>query len=60
MEHRRRSRSPQDATYCPVEALVLANCRHSPHLDQPDATLAAVAEFAHRVLTVHEGLAPAA
>jgi pimeloyl-ACP methyl ester carboxylesterase len=47
-------------TYCPVEALVLENCRHSPHLDQPEATLAAIAEFAHRLLAVHEGRAPAA
>jgi pimeloyl-ACP methyl ester carboxylesterase len=50
----------QDSAYCPVEALVLPDCRHSPHLDQPEATLAAVAEFVHRVLAVHEGLAPAA
>jgi pimeloyl-ACP methyl ester carboxylesterase len=47
-------------TYCPVETLVLENCRHSPHLDRADATLTAVAEFAYRVLTIHEGLAPAA
>jgi len=47
-------------TYCPTDALVLQGCRHSPHLDQPEATLSAVAEFAHRVLTVHEGFAPAA
>jgi pimeloyl-ACP methyl ester carboxylesterase len=50
----------EEAAYCPVEALVLANCRHSPHLDQPAATLAAIAEFVHRVLALHEGLAPAA
>jgi pimeloyl-ACP methyl ester carboxylesterase len=50
----------QDSAYCPVEALVLPDCRHSPHLDQPEATLAAVAAFVHRVLAVHEGLAPAA
>ena len=47
-------------TTCPVDALLLANCRHSPHLERPQQTLAAVAEFAHRVLTVHEGVAPAA
>jgi pimeloyl-ACP methyl ester carboxylesterase len=50
----------EQETYCPVETLVLDNCRHSPQIDQPDATLTALAEFAHRVLTVHEGLAPAA
>jgi pimeloyl-ACP methyl ester carboxylesterase len=47
-------------TYCPVEALLLEKCRHSPQLDQPEATLDAIAEFAHHVLAVHEGLAPAA
>jgi pimeloyl-ACP methyl ester carboxylesterase len=47
-------------TYCPVESLVLEDCRHSPHIDQPEATLSAVTAFAYRVLTVHEGLAPAA
>jgi len=50
----------EQETYCPVETMVLENCRHSPHLDQPEATLATIAEFAHRVLTVHEGLKPAA
>jgi pimeloyl-ACP methyl ester carboxylesterase len=47
-------------TYCPVETLLLEDCRHSPHVDQPEATLDAIAAFAHRVLTIHEGLAPAA
>jgi len=50
----------QQETYCPVDALVLEECRHSPHLDQAEPTLSAVADFAYRVLTVHEGLAPAA
>jgi pimeloyl-ACP methyl ester carboxylesterase len=53
-------RVAEDAAYCPVETLVLADCRHSPHLDQPEATLSAVAAFVHRVLALHEGLAPAA
>jgi pimeloyl-ACP methyl ester carboxylesterase len=50
----------EQETYCPVDALVLTNCRHSPHLDQGEATLSAIADFAYRVLTVHEGFAPAA
>jgi pimeloyl-ACP methyl ester carboxylesterase len=53
-------RLAEDVTYCPVHALVLENCRHSPHLDQGEATLQGLAEFAYRVLTIHEGLAPAA
>lgn len=50
----------QAETYCPVDALVLENCGHSPHLDQPEATLTAITEFAQRIFAVHEGLAPAA
>lgn len=46
------------AAYCPVDVLYLENCRHSPQVDQPDATLGAIADFARRILAVHEGLAP--
>jgi pimeloyl-ACP methyl ester carboxylesterase len=47
-------------TYCPVETLLLKICRHAPQFDQPEATLSAITEFTHRILTIHEGLAPAA
>jgi pimeloyl-ACP methyl ester carboxylesterase len=47
-------------TYCPVETLLVRNCRHAPQFDQPETTLTVVAEFANRILTQHEGLAPAA
>jgi pimeloyl-ACP methyl ester carboxylesterase len=50
----------EDDAYCPVDVTMLADCRHSPHLDQPEATLTAVAAFVHRLLAVHEGLLPAA
>ena len=33
----------------PVERLILANCGHSPHRDQREAVLAAVADFLRRV-----------
>lgn len=33
----------------PVETLVLPDCGHSPHRDQRDATLAAIARFAARI-----------
>jgi pimeloyl-ACP methyl ester carboxylesterase len=46
--------------YSPVETVILDRCGHSPQIDQPEATLEAIAEFVHRVLAVHEGLAPAA
>jgi pimeloyl-ACP methyl ester carboxylesterase len=47
-------------SYCPVEVHLLERCGHAPYLDQPEKTLAAVADFAHRILTIHEGLRPAA
>jgi pimeloyl-ACP methyl ester carboxylesterase len=33
----------------PVEILTLAECRHSPQRDQPDAVLAAIAKFVKRI-----------
>ena len=33
----------------PVDVLLLADCRHSPHRDQPEATLAATAGFIARI-----------
>lgn len=33
-----------------VDLVKLADCRHSPHKDQPDAVIAAVAEFVARLL----------
>jgi pimeloyl-ACP methyl ester carboxylesterase len=50
----------QNETFCPVEVLYLDRCRHAPQFDQPDATLEAIAEFAQRLLIIHEGAAPAA
>ena len=49
----------QADTYCPVETLLLDNCGHSPQVDQPEATLTAIADFAYWVLTVHERLSAA-
>jgi pimeloyl-ACP methyl ester carboxylesterase len=39
------SRSP-----APVKTLILDDCRHAPHLEQPQATLEAVATFCARLL----------
>ncbi len=50
----------QQEAYCPVEVRMLPGAGHSPHVDQPEETLAAIGEFVTRVLAVHEGLAPAA
>ena len=36
----------EDRITAPFEKVILPDCRHSPHIDQPDQTLAAIAEFA--------------
>ncbi len=36
-------------SYAPVEMLVLDDCQHAPHLEQPDAVLAALSDFAARL-----------
>jgi pimeloyl-ACP methyl ester carboxylesterase len=38
---------------CPVECVLLPECGHAPHRDQPQATLAAVAEFIVHVVDGH-------
>ena len=38
-----------DRAYSPVDMVVLENCRHAPHLEQPAQTLDAVAGFAARL-----------
>jgi pimeloyl-ACP methyl ester carboxylesterase len=35
--------------YSPVDTLILEECRHSPHQDQPEQVLATVASFAKRL-----------
>lgn len=36
-------------SYAPVDTLILDDCRHAPHQEQPEAVLAAVAEFCARL-----------
>lgn len=44
----------QDALYAPLETVQLQNCGHAPHLEQPDATLALVADFVRRLEQIEE------
>ena len=39
-------------SYAPVDVLVLDDCRHAPHQDHPDQVLAAVTEFAARLVRI--------
>lgn len=38
--------------HAPVDTAILADCRHALHLEQPDATLAAAAEFCARLMRI--------
>jgi pimeloyl-ACP methyl ester carboxylesterase len=42
---------------CPVETKLIPGAKHSPHVEVPEATCAAVAAFARRVLDVRTGTA---
>ena len=39
----------EERSYAPVDTLILDDCRHAPHEEQPDAVLAALAEFTARL-----------
>jgi len=41
-------------SYAPVEILMLDECRHSPHQDQPDAVLNAVSDFTARLTRIEQ------
>ena len=45
-------------SYAPVDLLVLDSCRHAPHEDQPQAVLAAIAEFCARLVRIEAAQAP--
>jgi pimeloyl-ACP methyl ester carboxylesterase len=43
---------------CPVEVALLGDCGHAPHLQRPAETLAAIGEFARRMLSLDGALTP--
>jgi pimeloyl-ACP methyl ester carboxylesterase len=51
----------QQECYCPVDVALLANTRHAPHREAPEATLRAISDFVNRLLREHhEGDIPPA
>ena len=42
----------ENRIYSPVDVEIIPDCRHSPHVDQPELTLAAVAEFCARLARI--------
>jgi pimeloyl-ACP methyl ester carboxylesterase len=45
-------REIEDRIYSPVDVEILPACRHSPHIEQPEKTLAAVTEFCARLARI--------
>lgn len=39
----------ESRSYAPVDVLMIDDCRHSPHLEKPEAVLSAMAEFCARL-----------
>jgi pimeloyl-ACP methyl ester carboxylesterase len=50
----------REECYCPVEVALLPQVRHAPHLQAPETTLRAVADFCNRLLRDHREGAVAA
>ncbi|QBF33868.1 alpha/beta fold hydrolase [Thalassococcus sp. S3] len=44
----------EERSYAPVDTVILDNCQHAPHQEQPGKTLAAVVEFAARLKRIEE------
>lgn len=44
----------QDEAYSPVDAVIIADCGHAPHLEQRDKTLAVTVAFVDRLRTMEE------
>jgi pimeloyl-ACP methyl ester carboxylesterase len=42
----------EDELYSPIDVEMLADCRHAPHLDQPERTLAVVTGFVRRLARI--------
>lgn len=46
----------EERCYAPVERVMLENCQHAPHLEQPDAALASIGDFINRLQRIESGL----
>ena len=47
-------REIENRAYSPVDVEILNGCKHSPHTEQPEATLAAVADFCARLMRIEQ------
>ena len=44
----------ENRIYSPLDVEILQGCKHSPHTEQPERTLAAVADFCARLIRIEE------
>lgn len=51
----RQIKIAQQECYCPVDVSIIDGAGHSPHREASEAALRVVAEFAERILQLHEG-----
>lgn len=42
----------EEECYCPVDVVMLPDCKHNPHLEQPESTLDAIAGHCARLLSL--------
>jgi pimeloyl-ACP methyl ester carboxylesterase len=47
-------REIENRIYSPIDVEILQGCKHSPHTEQPEKTLAAVADFCTRLIRIEE------
>jgi pimeloyl-ACP methyl ester carboxylesterase len=45
-------REVETRSYAPVDVVMLGDCRHAPHFDQPEKTLSAISEFTARLTRI--------
>jgi pimeloyl-ACP methyl ester carboxylesterase len=47
-------REIENRIYSPLEVEILEGCKHSPHTEQPEETLAAIADFCSRLIRIEQ------
>jgi pimeloyl-ACP methyl ester carboxylesterase len=47
-------REIENRAYSPVDVEILKGCKHSPHTEQPEPTLAAIADFCARLMRIEQ------
>jgi pimeloyl-ACP methyl ester carboxylesterase len=55
----RQVEAAQEECYCPIEVAMIAGAGHSPQREKPEVTLAAITDFANRILGLHDERAAA-